>query len=125
MSRRSQGTGHARRRERPNLAHWTAEAIERAVEVRIDALIEKLFNDYEEYTTNQLRDLFWQEQTEFSTKVGEFSNSTRHYIWTSTAIKNGKSFEWHSIEVYKNFEKIRFPCNFKNIRHWKCRKKLV
>ena len=37
----------------------------------VDSLIEKLFNDDEEYTTNQLKDLFWQEYTEFSTKVGQ------------------------------------------------------
>ena len=74
----------------------------------VDSLIEKLFNDDEEYNINQLKDLFWQEYTDFSTKVGQFAKT---YIWTSTAINKGKSFEWHSMYSLK-FTKIlgRLAC---------------
>ena len=72
-------------------------------------MIENLFNDDEEYNINQLKDLFWQEYTDFSTKVGQFAKT---YIWTSTAIKKRKSFEWHSMYSLK--------CT-KNLRRLACR----
>ena len=73
-----------------------------------DEFIEKLFGYDEKYGVDKLKDLFWQEYKDFSIKVGAFSKS---YIWTSSLIQSGKSFEWHSLYSLR-FTKIlgRLAC---------------
>jgi Protein of unknown function (DUF 659) len=61
----------------------------------MDRILGKMYYRLTEEELGTLKDTFWTEWDEFSTKTGRFGHG-RKYIWNSDLIRKRKSAKWHS-----------------------------
>jgi hypothetical protein len=61
----------------------------------MDRLLSRLYHRLREHELGELKDKFWTEYEEFSTRTGRFGDA-RKYIWNSELLRKRNSAKWHA-----------------------------
>jgi hypothetical protein len=61
----------------------------------MDRILNKMYHNLTDDELGGVKDMFWTEWNEFSTKTGRYGDG-RKYIWNSEWIRKRKSAQWHS-----------------------------